>query len=117
MRLDPDPTHVQIALHDLGLDKKSAKSLTSPGADDVEFACQAELPKEEQTKLWSITMGLAGLSAHDAASERVSEKDAIANGGDLEAAKDDRQIPGGRLRCVVQRLPLQPEVKGDGRRL
>ena len=50
---------MQIALHDLGLDKNNAKPLLSPCANDVESACQDELPEEERTKFRSMIMRLA----------------------------------------------------------
>ena len=108
LRFEPDPSHVQIALRDLGLDKKSAKPLSSPSADDVEFACQGQLPEEERHHDASSVLG-AGPSALDAASERGSEKDAGAHGGCLEAVKRIGDLMG-RPRCV-QRFPLQPEVQ------
>ena len=64
LRFEPDPRHVQIALHDLGPHKKKAKPLSSAGASDVEFACPDELPEEERTKVRSIKLSLAFL-AHD----------------------------------------------------
>ena len=56
LRFEPDPRHVQIALHDLGLDKKNVKPLSSPGPHDHEFTCHDESPEEERTKFRSITM-------------------------------------------------------------
>ena len=43
LRVEPDPRHAQVALHELGFAKKNAKLLSNPGAVAVQFACQDEL--------------------------------------------------------------------------
>ena len=67
---------VQIALHDVGLDKKNTQPLSSLCANDVEFACQDRrgADKVQVHHNASSVLG-AGLSAFDTASERGSEKD------------------------------------------
>ena len=83
LRFEPDPRHVNVALHGVGPDKKHAKPLSSPGANYVDFACQRELPEEERTKFRSNTNASIVLGARRAASERGSEKGAGAHGGSL----------------------------------
>ena len=60
-RFETDPRHVQIALHNLGIDETNAKPLSSPGAHDHEFSSQGELQEEGRTGFRSITVRLAFL--------------------------------------------------------
>ena len=114
LRFEPDPRHVQIALHDLGFNKKGAKPLSSPGANDVEFACQDELPEDERTKFRSITMRIAFLAQdlphlmHPV--KEAARKMQLPTLGAWRRLKRIGRYLLGRPRCV-QRFMLQPEVE------
>ena len=121
IEIEPDPRHVEILLHNQGLDKSNSKGVTTPGIRDGATEVGPELPTEACTPFRSDTMR-ANFLAQDRpdlkfAAKEIARHMSSPNQTGLAALKrcvrylKDHQ----RLvrRLVRQRLPTNLHIYSD----